>query len=108
MKVAVSSNGKTLSSKVGETFGRCSHFIIIGIEEGKIKRFDAIKNLFAQKGGGAGISAAKTVTEKGVEFVIAGNIGPRALSVLKQFGIKFHRAEGVVKDVLKKFSGSKR
>jgi predicted Fe-Mo cluster-binding NifX family protein len=103
IKVAVSSTGKNLNSDVDNVFGRCPYFIIAEIENKKIIRVETIKNTSADKMSGAGISAAQTVTEKNVSAVITGNLGPRALSVLKQFNIKIYMGNGSVKKVLQGF-----
>ncbi len=103
MKIAVSSEGKDLNSDVSEVFGRCPYFIIAEIENKKIQKFETIKNESADQRGGAGISAARKIAEKGANAVITRNTGPRALDVLKQFGIKSYNGCGTVKDVLQKF-----
>ena len=103
MKIAVSSTGKSLKSKMAEVFGRCPYFIIAEIENNKIVRSETMENAVANQMGGAGIAAAQAVAEKNVEAVIAGNIGPRALDVLKQFSIEIYRGSGSVEDVLQEF-----
>jgi predicted Fe-Mo cluster-binding NifX family protein len=103
MKVAVSSTGKELDSNVSEVFGRCPYFIIAEIEGKKIQGFEAVENAVANQMGGAGISAAQTVAEKGVKAVITGNLGPRASDVLKQFNIEVYNGNGLVKEALQKF-----
>lgn len=103
MKIAISSKGKDVNSDVDSVFGRCSYFIIAKIEDKKVVKVETIENLGAKKTGGAGISAAQAVAEKGVIAVIAGNIGPRALDVIKQFNIKAYNGSGLVKEVLQKF-----
>lgn len=100
MKVAVSSSGKDLDSNVDEFFGRCPFFIIADTDD--MENFEAIENQSATKPGGAGISAAQTVVDKGAEAVISGNLGPRAKDVLKQFKVEMYKASGKVKDALEK------
>lgn len=103
MKVAVSSKGKTLDSEVSDIFGRCPYFIIAEIEEKKIIKFEAIENSSAAQSQGAGISAAQLVAEKDVSALITGNVGPRALDVLKQFKIEIYNGTGTVNESLQKF-----
>lgn len=107
MKIAISSTGKNIESNVSDVFGRCPYFIIAEIEDGKIKKTEAIKNESADQLGGAGISAARLMAEKGVNAVITGSTGPRALDVLRQFKIEIHSGNGVVKDVLREFADGK-
>ncbi|MFH0961088.1 MAG: NifB/NifX family molybdenum-iron cluster-binding protein [archaeon] len=104
MKVAISSNGRTLDSEVSEFFGRCENFLIVETDG---KKAEIVRNAPEGKVGGAGISAAKTVAEKGVKAAIAGNFGPNALGVLGQFGIGAFSGKGSVRDVLRDFSKGK-
>ena len=103
IKIAVSSTGKDLNNKVDSVFGRCPYFIIAEIKNKKILKLETFKNISAAKSGGAGISAAQFVADKGIDAVIAGSIGPRASDVLKQFKIKTYEESGSVKQVLQKF-----
>lgn len=103
IKIAVSSTGKNLNSNVDSVFGRCPYFVIAEIKNKKIVKVEAVKNISAAKSGGAGISAAQFVAEKGVNAVVAGSIGPRAWDVLNQFKIKTYEDKGSVKQVLQKF-----
>ncbi len=109
MKVALSSTGKDLDSNVSNVFGRCPYFIIAEIENKKIIKTEAIKNISADQMGGAGISAARTVAEEDVKAVITGSIGPRASDVLRQFNIEVYNGKGCksVKEALQKFVDNK-
>ena len=100
MRIAVSSTGKTINDSVSDVFGRCPYFIIAEIEDKKIKKTEAIENENREQMSGAGVSAAQLMAEKDVEIVIAKNVGPRALDVLKQFNITIHSAQGTVKQAL--------
>jgi len=103
MKIAVSSTGKDLESQVSQVFGRCPYFIIIEIEDKKIVKTEAMENTSAQQFSGAGISAAQMVVQSGAKAIITGNVGPKAYSVLKQFGVEIYKGSGTVKDVIQKF-----
>lgn len=85
MKIAIASSGKALASPVDPRFGRCPYFLIVDSET---EEFEAIENTAGQAFGGAGISAAQMVANKGIGAVIAGNFGPNALNVLSASGIK--------------------
>jgi predicted Fe-Mo cluster-binding NifX family protein len=68
-------------------------------KEGKITNWQAIPNQAMNQRGGAGMSAAQAVGNQGAEAVIAGAIGPLALSTLQQLGIKAYAGKnGTVKD----------
>jgi len=103
MKIAVSSTGKNIKSNVSDVFGRCPYFIIVEVEDQKIKKTEVIGNENVDQVGGAGISTAQLMAEKDVNVVITGNVGPRALDVLKQFGIEIYSGKGVIKEVLQEF-----
>jgi len=107
MKVAVSSTDKNIKSNVSDVFGRCSYFVIAEIEDGEIKRTEIIENKSTGQMSGAGISAAQLMAEKNVNAIITGNVGPRALDVLKQFNIEVYSVSGAVKDVLQEFINGK-
>lgn len=107
MKIAVSSIDENIESNVSAVFGRCHYFIIAEIENQEIKKFEAIKNESENQMGGAGISTAQLMAEKNVSAVITGNMGPRALDVLKQFNIEVYAGSGVIKEVLQEFLDGK-
>ena len=107
MKIAISSKEKDLNSEVDNAFGRCPYFLVVEIENEKIQGFEAVENISAEQTGGAGISAAQAIAEKNVNTVITGNIGPRALDVLKQFNIEVYSGSGKVSEILQKFIDGK-
>jgi len=107
MKIAVSSTGKNLTDNVSDVFGRSPYFVIAEIENGDIKKAEVIENENADQMGGAGISAAQLMAEKNVNAVITGNVGPRALDVLRQFNIKVYYGDGVIKEALQEFIDGK-
>ena len=107
MKVAISSTGKTLESEVDVRFGRCLYFLIVEIENKKIKNVKPIENTAKAQMGGAGISAGEIVANEKVDAVITTNLGPRAFSVFGQFGIKVYQGQGKIKDVVQDFIDDK-
>ena len=107
MKLAISSTGENLKSEVDARFGRCSYFLIVEIEENKIKDFKAIENTGKDQMGGAGITAGEIVANENVDAIITTNLGPRAFSVFEQFKIKAYQGQGKIKDVIKDFIDEK-
>jgi predicted Fe-Mo cluster-binding NifX family protein len=104
-KIAVSANGPTLEAEVDPRFGRCAYFIIADPET---MEFEAVDNASAMASGGAGISAAQMVADKGVAAIITGNCGPNAHQVLSAAGIEMITgASGKVKDVLESYRAGK-
>ncbi len=85
MKIAISAAGSSLDAGVDPRFGRCQYFIVADAET---KEFEAVDNSSAMAAGGAGISAAQAIADKGVEAVLTGNCGPNAYQVLSSAGIR--------------------
>jgi len=101
MKVAVSAAGKNLESTVDERFGRCRYFIILETDD---MSYQVIENTNADLSTSAGIQSASLVASKGVETVITGNCGPKAMQVFAATTIKVIIGQhGMIKDVVEKF-----
>ncbi len=98
MKICITSEGKTLDSKVDPRFGRCQYFIFFDMDAGS---FEVQENTSAQFQGGAGIQSGQFVVSKGVQAVLTGNVGPNAHQVLSAAGISIMTGvSGTVKDVI--------
>ncbi|MDD5562047.1 MAG: NifB/NifX family molybdenum-iron cluster-binding protein [Candidatus Omnitrophica bacterium] len=105
MKICITSEGKTLDSKVDSRFGRCQYFIFFDTDSGK---FEERENTNAQFQGGAGIQSGQFVVAKGVKAVLTGNIGPNAHQVLSAAGISvFTGASGTVKEAIEGYKNGK-
>ena len=91
MRIAISATGTNLDAEVDPRFGRCQSFIIVDVETNE---FEGVDNTSATAAGGAGISAAQMIVEKGVEAVLTGNCGPNAHQVLSSAGIKIITGDG--------------
>lgn len=105
MKIAVTSNGKTLESEVDPRFGRASCFIIVDSET---MDFNVIENENVAAAGGAGISSAKVVIDAGAEAVLTGNCGPNAERTLSAAGVKIYTgATGTVAEAVELFKNGK-
>ncbi len=101
MKIAISASGPNLDAEVDPRFGRCQYFIIADVETNE---FEGVDNTSASAAGGAGISAAQMIVEKGVEAVLTGNCGPNAHQVLFSAGIKIITGvSGKIKDVIEEY-----
>lgn len=94
---------ENIEGNVFNIFGRCPYFIVAEIKNGKINKTDAIKNESVDQNSGAGVSTAQLIAENNIDVIITGNIGPRALDVLKQFNIEIYFGEGIIKNILQDF-----
>ncbi len=107
MKIAISSTEEGLESQVNARFGRCPYFVIVEIEDKKIKSEKTIKNTATAQFGGAGITAAQLIANEKVNAIITMNIGPRALGVFQQLSIEIYQGSGKIKDVVQQFIDGK-
>ena len=101
MKIAISAVGPNLDDMVDPRFGRCGFFHIIDSESGEHESF---MNESASAGGGAGISSAQTIIDKGVTVVLTGNCGPNAFQVFSAAGIQMIvGVNGNVREAIEQF-----
>ena len=101
VKVAVSAIGTGLDAEVDPRFGRCQYFVLVDPDT---LESEAIENSSSTASGGAGIAAAQTVADKGVEAVLTGNCGPNAYQTLTAAGIKIITgASGTVKEAVQAY-----
>jgi predicted Fe-Mo cluster-binding NifX family protein len=101
MKICVSAFSGSLDAEVDSRFGRCASFVIVDSET---MEFNAVSNESSSAAHGAGIQAAQTVANMGVEVVLTGNVGPNAFSVLSAAGIKIVTGvSGSVREAVEKY-----
>lgn len=105
MKVCITAQGATLESPAEDRFGRAPYFIVVESENGS---FEAIKNPYADGGGGVGPKAAQVLIEHNVKALVSGQLGGNAKEVLVAAGIATYsyKAGGSVKDALDQFTGN--
>ena len=103
MKIAISSSGNTIESRIDPRFGRAACFIIY--DDATDEVVQVIDNSeSADVPHGAGINAATTIANTGVGALITGQVGPKAQAVLDQAGIKvFPFADGTVRAGIQAF-----
>jgi len=105
MKIAISATGPDLDAGVDPRFGRCQYFVIVDPDT---MQFEGVENSSAMGSGGAGIAAAQTVVNKGVEAVLTGNCGPNAYQVLSPAGIEvITGVSGKVRDAVQSYKSGK-
>ena len=95
MKVAITIQyGEDLGAPLDPRFGRCGVFLVVDDQSGEV--LDSFPNEGRSASHGAGISATAAVADAGVESVISGRFGPKAMTGLKAKGIRMYAApEGI-------------
>jgi len=103
MKICFTAQGATLESLSEDRFGRAPYFIVVESEDGS---FEAIKNPYADGGGGVGPKAAQVLIANNVKALISGQVGGNAKEVLAAAGIAMYtyNAGGSVKDAFDQFT----
>ena len=91
MRVAITAQGRELSSEIDTRFGRTKWLIVVDTKTSKI---NAKRNLVDTVASILGIQTAQNIIELGVEAIITGNIGPNAFTVLNTSGIRIFLSQG--------------
>ncbi len=98
MKLAFSSTGQGLDDQIDPRFGRCQYFVIVDSETMGVESFE---NMAAGASGGAGISAAQTVADKGAQVVLTGRVGPNADQALSAANVEIITGvSGTIRDMV--------
>jgi predicted Fe-Mo cluster-binding NifX family protein len=97
MKVAVTARGKELDSPVDRVFGRARWFLIVDPQGGSVEALENSQNVNAAQG--AGIQSAQQITEKSVDVVLTGNVGPNAFRALGAAAVRVFQFENDVSTV---------
>jgi len=101
LKVALSATAGNLDSQIDPRFGRCQYFVIVDTDTMNI---EALPNMAAGAMGGAGIQAAQTIANKGVQTVLTGSVGPNAFQALSAAGISIITGVfGTIREAVEKF-----
>lgn len=99
MKIAVSSTGPDISDAVDPRFGRAAYLLVVESDTMSFKAIDNAGNVNAFKG--AGIQAATTLSNEGVDVLLTGYCGPNAFKTLHAAGINIvNDISGTVRDVV--------
>lgn len=104
MKLCITSTGSDIDASIDTRFGRAPCFLIIDTET---KETEVLNNSAASQVQGAGIAAVQLLSDKGVEAVLTGYVGPNATKALQASGIKLFTdtsSQDTVQEALDKFS----
>ena len=106
MKIAITSQGKELSSEIDLRFGRAKWLIVVDTELDDFQAHDNAVNLKAAQG--AGIQTGQNIANLGVEAVITGNVGPNAFKTLNAADVKiFLSGKQTVAEAVESLKASK-
>ncbi|WP_147822272.1 NifB/NifX family molybdenum-iron cluster-binding protein [Salidesulfovibrio onnuriiensis] len=92
MRIAISANASGPDVPVEPRFGRAGGFAIYDTDSGEYGYHDNSGN--AQLAQGAGIQAAQTLADQGVQVIITGSLGPKAWQALSAGGIRMVTVSG--------------
>jgi predicted Fe-Mo cluster-binding NifX family protein len=94
MRIAISTDG----SQVSAHFGRCPSFTIVEIEGSEIKNRVVINNPGHHPG-----FIPEFLHKKGVDYIIAGGMGGKAMGFFNQYGIRtIVGISGTIEETLEK------
>jgi predicted Fe-Mo cluster-binding NifX family protein len=101
MKIAISSDGKGMDAYLDPAFGRCKYFVIYDTIE---NRYNIVPNPGFGASQGAGLTAVDLMKNLGVNQIITGRVGPKAIPLLKRAGISVSaNRSGRIADILSEF-----
>lgn len=102
MKIAVTANGDSPQAVLEPRFGRALNFLVFDTESGEFTVIDNLQQLDAAQG--AGIQAAMTVINAGVQAVITRHCGPKAFRMLRTGGVVIYLTDAAtVAEALERF-----
>ncbi|HDP54145.1 MAG TPA: hypothetical protein ENN24_00410 [Bacteroidetes bacterium] len=85
MKIAITSTGNTLDSKIDERFGRCTYFVVYDTES---KATEFIPNPNKEAENGAGPASVQLVASRNVEKIVSGEFGMKIKSLVDSLKIQ--------------------
>jgi len=104
MKVALTSTGNSLESKLDQRFGRCSYFVIYDLET---KGIEFIPNPNKDTQEGAGPASVQIVASRNVQKIISGEFGIKIKSLLDSLKIQMivlKEPEKKIEEIIKMLS----
>ena len=100
MRVAITSTGQSLESKLDQRFGRCAFFVIYDTETGGV---EILPNPNKDADEGAGPASVQLVASREVQKIVSGEFGVKIKSLLDSLKIQmvvYKEPEKTVKSVI--------
>ena len=88
MKIAIALEENRYDSNVDRRVGRASYFILVDSETNE---YEIIENEAKDEVTGAGLKVIKNLVSLGVEELIAGEVGPKAIVLIEEFDLPVYR-----------------
>ena len=85
MKIAITSTGNSLESKIDQRFGRCAYFVVYDLET---KGIEYIPNPNVDALEGAGPASVQVVASRGVSKIISGEFGVKVKSLIDSLKVQ--------------------
>ena len=104
MKIVISATGRDIESNIDKTFHRCPFYLIVDTETNSQKSFENTKRELPDE---IGAFVGQFVADEGIDTVLTTHIGPKALGIFKQYGIKVFQAQGKISDAVQRFKEGK-
>ena len=102
MKIVVSAQGADINAMINPRFGRCEYFLIVDTETNQV---EAWPNESIDASGGAGVQSASFVLSKGIQAVLTGSVGTKAMDVFAASGVQIITGQsGSVKQAVERFT----
>ena len=86
MKIAVSAKGQSAQDTVDPSFGRCAGFVVYDSVSGSFSFLDNSRQQNLTQG--AGIQTAQMLSQAGIDVLISGQLGPKAMDALSNTRIQ--------------------
>jgi predicted Fe-Mo cluster-binding NifX family protein len=105
MRIAISADDRNgIDSVVSPHFGRCPHYILVDVEGQEVKAVNAVDNPhYGQHAPGA---VPNFIHSQGVDVMLAGGMGGRAIAFFEQLGVEaVTGASGTVRRALELYLG---
>ncbi len=100
MKIGITLNDEQgMKSEVCAHFGQCSHFLIVDVENGKVKDSKVVANTAVH--GGGGCTAVTEILKYGITHVIAGGMGMGAQNKFAAANVPIFGCSGTAENAVK-------
>ena len=104
MKIVISATGRDMESNIDATFHRSPFFLIVDTDTNSQKTLENTKRELPDE---IGAFVGQIVADEGIDTVLTANIGPKALGIFEQYGIKIYQAQGKISDAVQRFKEGK-